>query len=392
MRSSIQFQQDYRRDPVTWAGFAALFAFGFLNAVLGPSLPYIRASEHISYVVGALHQVAYAIGGGLAGLLAAGYRHSLSRRATIMLGLAGAALAGFALGYGDTVAITLLGALLMSFFGTSALIRVWAVLADIHGSRRAVALSEGEVSVSLAGIFTPLLIGVLATTALSWRSGFVVGGITTIVAAVAVGRVWMPSASHEPRSRLVTGTGSQRGWARPTLILVLAVVALEFALSFWLASYLNDEIDIARNTAVAMVSGLYAANLVGRLLASRLARRTSAARVLAAALVTALIGLPMLLAAGTIPIAMAGIAVAGAGIGASFPLASSLHVDSTAQASDRTLGQILAVAAIGQIAGPLTAGAIAQAAGLRTGLLVLPVLALIAAAALFKHRSTASVS
>ena len=47
----------YRRDAVTWAAFGALFAFGFLNAILGPALPYIRASEGISYLVGALHQV-----------------------------------------------------------------------------------------------------------------------------------------------------------------------------------------------------------------------------------------------------------------------------------------------------------------------------------------------
>lgn len=40
----------YRRDRVTWAAFSGLLAFGFLNAVLGPALPYIRAEESISYV------------------------------------------------------------------------------------------------------------------------------------------------------------------------------------------------------------------------------------------------------------------------------------------------------------------------------------------------------
>ena len=38
------------------------------EAVLGPILPYLRAVEHISYLVGALHQLAYAMGGGVAGL------------------------------------------------------------------------------------------------------------------------------------------------------------------------------------------------------------------------------------------------------------------------------------------------------------------------------------
>ena len=45
----------YRRDRLTWTAFGALFAFGYVNAVLGPSLPYIRSAEGISYVAGAAH-------------------------------------------------------------------------------------------------------------------------------------------------------------------------------------------------------------------------------------------------------------------------------------------------------------------------------------------------
>ena len=50
--------------------FSGLFGFGVLNAILGPALPYLRAEEHLSYVPGALHQLAFAVGGGVAGLLA----------------------------------------------------------------------------------------------------------------------------------------------------------------------------------------------------------------------------------------------------------------------------------------------------------------------------------
>lgn len=57
----------YRRDAFTWTAFGALFAFGYLMAILGPALPYIRSVEGIPYLVGVLHQVAWAVGGGLAG-------------------------------------------------------------------------------------------------------------------------------------------------------------------------------------------------------------------------------------------------------------------------------------------------------------------------------------
>ena len=61
----------YHRDEITRRVFAGLAAFGFLDAVLGPALPYLRSIEHISYLTGALHQAAFAVGGGLAGALAA---------------------------------------------------------------------------------------------------------------------------------------------------------------------------------------------------------------------------------------------------------------------------------------------------------------------------------
>jgi hypothetical protein len=131
---------------------------GTQTPLLGPALPYIRSVERISYLVGVLHQVAYAVGGGLVGALSSRNRPRLRRQAVIPAILAGAAFAAFVVGYGNSALITVAGALVMGLLGTLALIRLWAVLSDRHGSRRAVALSEGEVAVSFAGVAVPLLI------------------------------------------------------------------------------------------------------------------------------------------------------------------------------------------------------------------------------------------
>jgi fucose permease len=165
----------------------------------------------------------------------------------------------------------------------------------------------------------------------------------------------------------------------PTLVIVLAIVALEFSLSFWLASYLNGSVGIGREAAVLMVSGLYAANLTGRVLASRLARRATTERLLGASLILALAGLPILLAARGAAVAAVGIAVTGIAIGAMFPLTSSMHVGVSGRTADGAIGQVQGIASIGQIIGPLTVAAIAQAAGLRVGLFILPGLVLLAA-------------
>jgi len=124
-----------------------------------------------------------------------------------------------------------------------------------------------------------------------------------------------------------------------------------------------------------------------------LARTQSAERVLLAALGLVSVGLPFVLAATNVMSAVVGIVLAGAGIGALFPLTSSLHVHVSGGTADSALGEILSVAAIGQMGGPLLAGAIAQAVTLRVGLLViLPTLTIVAAVGLAAHRHRVKVT
>jgi fucose permease len=364
----------YRRDTATWIAFAALFAFGVLNAALGPVLPYLRQAEHITYLGGALHQVAFAIGGMSAGILAS--RSTAPRRRTIAAGLAAAAVAGLVLGYGDQFALTVCAAMLVSAFATAALIRVWALLADLHHVHRAVAMTEGETAVSFAGIVTPAVVSACAASQLTWRFSLVIAFVLVAAAAAAVSATPLPTQSPPAGREPADGTSAHK--QRRTLVTIFAVVALEFTLSFWAATYLHDDVGIARDTSVALVSALYAANLVGRLIASRLARRLAVAALLRLALAAAVAGTPILLAAGDTVTAVVGLAVTGVGIGGTFPLAASMHIAASRRTADQALGQILTVAGIGQIAGPLVAGALAEASDLRAGLLVLPALVLLA--------------
>ncbi|MFN2560188.1 MAG: sugar MFS transporter [Jatrophihabitans sp.] len=364
----------YRRDAATWVAFGALFAFGVLNAMLGPILPYLRQTEGISYVVAALHQAAFAVGGMTAGVLAS--RSSAPRRPTIALGLTAAGAAGVLLTYGHFLPVTLGAAMLVSAFGTTALIRVWALLADLHHVHRAMAMSEGEVAVSLAGIATPAVVAACAAAAVGWRFSSVIAFAGVIAAVVAVLATQIPEA--RPASDRTDAADGQAA-PRRTLATIFALVGLEFTLSFWAATYLHDDVGVARGTAVTMVSVLYAANLVGRVAASRLARLLSVRGELRLFLLIAALGLPVLLIASSVAIAAVGLTITGIGIGGTFPLASAVHVAASNRTADQALGQILTIAGVGQIIGPLAAGALAQAGGLRLGLLVLPALTLLAA-------------
>lgn len=359
----------YRRTPVTWVAFGALFAFGILNAALGPVLPYLRAAQGASYLLASLHPVAFAIGVVTAGVQA---NHSaVARKPAIIVGLVVAALAGLLLGYGNAIAVTIVAAFLSGAFATAALIRTWAVLADAHNRHRAAAMAEGEVYVSLAGIATPILISLCAATLLGWQSFFL---IATAIVAIAVAAVWLthlPPVLERDIDHAEVSAAQVRISTRRTLLTIIAIVAAEWTPTFWAATFLDESVGIQQDVAVALVSVLFAASLVGRLLASRLALRLPALRVLHLALACALIGSPILLLAQNAVVATIGLSIAGIGIGATFPLASSLHVGASRRSSDQSMGQVLIVAGFGQVA-PLFTGALAQVVGLRAGMLMLP--------------------
>ena len=364
--------------------FGALTAFGVLNAVLGPALPYLRAALGIDYVVGALHQVAFAVGGGLAGLYA-GRSRGASRGTTVRVGLSIAGVACLAIGYGGTAVVTIFAALVLSASATAALIALWATLSDRHLAQRAVAMTEGEVCVSFGGIVAALLVAAAAAR-WDWRVAFAAAAVVTWTAVVGSLAVPIPRAAGQP-----VDAAAPAGSARPvlTLTVVFAIVALEFGLSFWLASYLDEDVGVATETAAALVSALYAANLVGRLVASRLARRWSAEALLLAALGVAFVGLPVLLLAGNAAVAVVGMFVAGVGIAATFPLTSAIHVASSPRGADRALGQVLLIASAGQIVGPLMVAVVAQGAGLRVGMTTLLALVVLAVVALAVHLRSA---
>lgn len=384
-RDAATVPADYRRDRVTWAVFAALFCFGVLNAGLGSALPYLRDAEHLSYLGGVLHQAAFAVGGGLAGLLTARARRMPGRGLVIRGGSLCAGLAWLAVGYGNHLAITAGAAFVVSLLATAALVRMWAVLADVHTSSRTKAMTEGEVVVSLGAIISPLLISGVAATALGWRMSFVFAAALVTVIVLATTGVPIPESATPPSADSGPNRTSRR--IPPALVVVSAIVALEFSLGFWLASYLGDDVGLDRQLAVAMVSWLFAANLVGRLLASRLAHRFGADVLLAGAIGLALLGMPVLLLAGNAVTAGIGLALVGTGGGAMFPLTSSLHVGASPRGADAAIGQVLAAASIGLILGPVIVAGVAELANLRAGLVSLVVYALIAATGLHRHVS-----
>ena len=362
-----------------------LAALGALQAVLGATLPYLRADLGVGYRDASLHLTAFAVGGLLGALGSTGVQRVSSRLGLVVLGAGTGGVGLLLVAAAGVLAASLTGGLLMGAGVTFAFVGLWSGLSDQHGEQRAVALNEGEVAVSVGNLALPLGVGAGVAAGLGWRAAAV-----AVVIGVAGGMLGLRRTGlREPAGGTATGgrsTPAPLGGLTLLLVVVACVVGVEWTLTTWLSSFLDDAVELKRATAVALTGAFFAAMLIGRLIFSRVARRVGARSLLRAALVLQLAGLPVLLTSETIAASIVGILVVGAATGALFPLASALVLAAAGPASTRASGATMLVASIGVLAAPLTIGALAEDEGLRAALVGVAALPLVALAILAVRR------
>jgi MFS family permease len=352
--------------------------FALLQALLGSVVPYLRRELDVGYTVASFHLAALAVGGVAAGLASRRVEFASSRRVLIALGVTGMAAGGVGLAAASTVAGTIGASLLMGATGTWTLVGAQAALADRHGERRAVALGEANVAASLGAFSVPLIVATGEATGVSWRLAPAVGAL---LGALLVWRVWASGVHESP----VAGThqsGRLPGSARVALVLVFCVVCAEWSVSFWGASFVDDQVGLSTDAAVTLSSLFFAAVLAGRVVGSTLVRRIAPERLIAASLAVAAAGFPFLWLAGSTVGAGAGLVLVGLGIANLFPLSAAMIFAAAPGRTTLASGRAVTAGAAAVLTAPLVLGQVADLSGLRTAFAVVPVFLAIGAAAL----------
>ncbi|HEY6892463.1 MAG TPA: MFS transporter, partial [Solirubrobacter sp.] len=160
----------FTRDRVTWIAYALLAWFAYLQAAPGLVVSHLRDEFHLSYSVGGLHVAAFAAGALFAGLSCGPIERAIGRRALLWLSAAGMGVAAIGLSAGRSAEATIGSLLVMGVAGGLLLVTIQALLADHHGERRAIALTEANVAASIAYV---VLIGALSLTSaigVGWRA------------------------------------------------------------------------------------------------------------------------------------------------------------------------------------------------------------------------------
>lgn len=363
----------FRRDRVTWLGYALLAWFAYLQAAPGLVVPFLRDELDIGYTAGGLHVAAFATGSILAGLTATRIEAAVGRRALLWASAAGMALGIAGLVAGPVAAATI-GALLVAGYGGGLLlVTVQALLADHHGEQRAIALTEANVFASVAYV---VLVGAVAL--LDWRAAL----LTSFLVPLALyARNRTVAVTEAPPATVEHGRLG--GAFTVAAAMMFCTVAAEWCVTAWGASFAEEAADVSPDTAVALMFGYFGGVLAGRATGSVLARRRPAPRLLALALVVAAAGFAILWPAASSAQVFAGLFVIGLGLGNLFPFALAVTVALAPDRAQLASSRAVLAGSGAVLLAPLTIGALADATSITSALLVVPVMLGLAAVGLF---------
>ncbi|CAI9419076.1 MFS transporter [Nocardioides sp. T2.26MG-1] len=360
--------QVFVRDRLTWVMYLVLGWFAYLQAAPGLVVPHLREELGLSYSTGGLHVAAFAAGSMLGGLVSAQVERLLGR-GTLLWGSAGLMGAGaVGLTAGQTAVVTIGSVLVMGTGGGLLLVTLQAVLSDQHGDLRSVALTEANLSASVAYI---VLIGALSLTAvlhLGWRTAL----LLSLVAPVLL---WWSNRGLTMAAPPVTSVAKEP-LPRPFWIaagILVCTTAAEWCVTGWGASFAEEAADVSAERAVSMMGGFFVGVLVGRTLGSRLALRIEPTRLLGYALAVSGAGFAVLWTSTATPQTLLGLTALGLGIGNLFPMGMSIAVSLAPGRAVLATGRAVTVTSLAVLVAPLTVGAIADATSLKSALLVVPV-------------------
>lgn len=348
----------FRRDRFTWLAYLLLGYFAYLQASLGPLMPFLRNELHLGYAEGGLHLSAFAGGMIAAGLSAAPLAQRMGRRTLLWSGAGGMALGALLLMSGLHVAVTLSAALGMGYLGTLLLVMIQAALSDHHGAFRATALTEANMLAMFCAGLSPLMVGLWARTAIGWRGALLMAVLALGWIALLNRSVPIPSQTSSFERRAAAQRLPASFWA--VWLALIMSVAMEWCMVAWSADFLTGVVGLPATDAAMLVSVFFIGALLGRFANSRWTLRTSPRTLLLAMLVVVAIGFPVFWLARTPPVAVMGLGVVGFGIGALFPLGLSMALTIAADHADAASGWVSTAAGLAILIAPFTLGALAD--------------------------------
>ncbi len=343
---------------------------GMVTTLLGPILPTLALrwsldDVHAGYFFTA-EFLGSIVGVGLSSLIVPrlGFTRSLAYSYVLL------ALGVGALGMGNASWQLGLAATVTYGFGLGIAIpatNLW--IAETSGPKRAAALNVVNLAWGIGAVALPAEVAIALRGDHLRAFFFMIAGAALLIAVAC-----FAARDHHPTlpgSRVEADAPARWGLRAALALLFFLYVGVENSVAGWIATY-ADRLHVAAGALwAATPSVFWAALLAGRGIAVPVLRRVSEARLLAAGLLLAALGIVSLIGAHGVVAVVAGTAVAGLGLASIFPLLIAKISQHFGEAGPRVAGPLFAFAGLGGASLPWLVGFVAQrGAGLRAGLSV----------------------
>jgi MFS family permease len=370
---------DQPTAPFRWDRLTVSATLGFCLLVsalnVGVVLGELREEFQLGGVLTALHGSMFGVAlltvslGGVAVIDRLGRRLALMTSAALII--AGVTL--FCVG--PVWPLTLTGAAIGGLGAAMIVMITPGLIRDHHGPASASAFAAVNGVPAVMGIAFGLAIGAALEAGWSWRGPYL--GIMIASAAVLAGVAWpVPVPSGLRTGRFSLAAVRHRHVGVPVLFIVNGVL-VEFMVAVWCITYLKEIGGASEGLAPILGAGFAVMMFASRLMLPELVRRLGA-RTKALGFIAIALGAVLMAVGPSLAVRALGVALAGA-VGLVYPLAVEHLADVAADTVDPvTLGAYAALASgVAVTLGPLVLGLLADTIGLRWGILVVPVLALV---------------
>lgn len=365
------------RSRFTWLAYLMLGFYAYMQAVLGPIMPFLREELSLNYTFAGLHFSGFALGMIIAGSSGEQVTALLGRKNLFWAGGLGMSLSALILTFGKSVVATIFGAFMMGFLGTYLLVMIQALLSEEFSEQRAVALTEANLSASIFAALAPLVVAFGFKTGLDWRLALWVGGILYLIAYLTLGQVAHPASQQDNIGKVRSKKVDLPAIFRVYWFIVFVGVAIEWCMVFWLADFLITVRNMSPELASTFVSFFLGAMIIGRILSSRLTRQFAVIPLLLGMCIIIMIGFPIFWLGQQTILQVSGLIIIGLGLSNLFPLGLSAASNVGSANVDKASARVSQAAGFAILIAPQTLGTVADTWGIFRAYSIVPLLLLI---------------
>jgi MFS transporter, FHS family, glucose/mannose:H+ symporter len=356
---------------LVFSAWAGIFVFGLVMAILGAILPSLF--ERIDFNKSEAGNLFFFMNLAMLGMSVVfgpfvdrfGYKIFLAVCALLVAG----SFLLFALA--GSYSFLVIAALLLGVGGGGLNGGSNALTSDLSPGSRSAALNLLGIFFGFGALLIPLLIGTLLG----------VLGLNVIL-AVATGLSLIPFAFflwlRFPPAKQAQGfpLGRAARIVRSPLLWLCGFLLFfqsgnEFTVGGWISTYLGERFRFSPMTAALVLSGYWGGMMLGRLIVSRrLVRVMKNDRLILGSAVLSLAATALIAAAPSGLMAALGVVLAGFGFAAIFPTTLAVAGEAFPDLTGTAFSVIFVIALSGGMISPWLTGRVADASGLRTGLII----------------------